>query len=130
MSNCVDSCRIYTARLSPALNENSEIRRLERHKCLGLPRTVPSCPLHTNGSVLHLENSGCPNYPMSRVPGPKCPFRMSYMSLLGHVQSPRSQMSLHIPGYPGTSYMSLLGLVQSPRSQMSLHIPGYPTCPC
>ena len=30
MRNCVDSCRIYTARLSPALNGRSEIRRFER----------------------------------------------------------------------------------------------------
>ena len=28
--NCVDSCRIHTARLSPALNGSSEIRRFER----------------------------------------------------------------------------------------------------
>ena len=30
MRNCIDSCRIYTARLSPALNGSSEIRRFDR----------------------------------------------------------------------------------------------------
>ena len=30
MHNCVDSCRIYTAHLSPALNRSSEIQRFER----------------------------------------------------------------------------------------------------
>ena len=30
MRNCVDSCRIYIVRLSPALNGSSEIRRFER----------------------------------------------------------------------------------------------------
>ena len=30
MRNCVNSCRIYTACLSPALNGSSEIRHFER----------------------------------------------------------------------------------------------------
>ena len=30
MRNCVDSCHMYTARLSPALNGSSEIRCFER----------------------------------------------------------------------------------------------------
>ena len=30
MHNCVDSCHIYTAHLSPALNESSDIRHFER----------------------------------------------------------------------------------------------------
>ena len=30
MHSCVDSCHIYTANLSPAVNGSSEIRRFER----------------------------------------------------------------------------------------------------
>ena len=40
MRNCVDSCRIYTVRLSPALNGSSEIRRFERSDAIEIRNRI------------------------------------------------------------------------------------------
>ena len=42
LRNCVDSCHIYIACLSPALNGNSEIRRFERSDAIGIRNRIIS----------------------------------------------------------------------------------------
>ena len=70
-------------------------------------------------AVLHIQTQN-PRSQMSFHPG------YPNLSHLDIAQSPRSQISLHIPGYLGMSYnLSHLDIAQSPRSQISLHISGY-----
>ena len=55
MSICVDSCCIYTARLSPALNGSSEIRRFEHSEPIEIRIGIIS-DFYTGLPHVHEEN--------------------------------------------------------------------------